>query len=131
MLVIKIAGVKYYVATDRHDLTAEQIATIYKLRWTIEDFFKWLKEHLNVYHLIASSEYGLLVQIFSGLITYLLLAIYCRNEFNEKVSIKRVRQLRIAILNDLIRHNEDNSHGLSGDNIVKDQKITIIEQAKI
>ncbi len=34
----EIAGVKYYVATDRHDLTAEQIASVYKLRWTIENF---------------------------------------------------------------------------------------------
>ena len=126
----KIAGVKYYVATDRHDLTAEQIATVYKLRWTIENFFKWWKEHLKVYHLIARSEYGLMVQILSGLITYLLLAIYCRNEFNEKVSIKRVRQLRTAILNDLIGHNEKGSHGLSRDNIVKDQKFTFTEQAK-
>ncbi len=32
----EIAQVKYYVATDRHDLTAEQVASIYKLRWTIE-----------------------------------------------------------------------------------------------
>nr|WP_319491233.1 IS4 family transposase [uncultured Desulfobacter sp.] len=126
----KIAGVKYYVATDRHELTAEQIATVYKLRWTIEDFFKWWKEHLKVYHLIARSEYGLMVQILSGLITYLLLAIYCRNEFNEKVAIKRVRQLRTAILNDLIGHNKDGSHGLSRDNIVKDQKFIFTEQAK-
>jgi len=118
------------VATDRHDLTAEQIATVYKLRWTIEDFFKWWKEHLKVYHLIARSEYGLMVQIFSGLITYLLLAIYCRNEFNEKVSIKRVRQLRIAILNDLIGHAKDTPPDLDRDNIVKDQKNTITEKAK-
>ncbi len=126
----KIAGVKYYVATDRHDLTAEQIATVYKLRWTIEDFFKWWKEHLKVYHLIARSEYGLMVQILSGLITYLLLAIYCRDEFNEKVSVKRVRQLRTAILNDLIEQNQGATEGLNRDNIVKDQKITSTAQAK-
>ena len=116
--------------TDRHDLTAEQIATVYKLRWTIEDFFKWWKEHLKVYHLIARSEYGLMVQILSGLITYLLLAIYCRNEFNEKVSVKRVRQLRTAILNDLIEQNQGATEGLNRDNIVKDQKITSTALAK-
>ncbi|RLC14792.1 MAG: hypothetical protein DRH93_20370, partial [Deltaproteobacteria bacterium] len=32
----KIAGVKYFVATDRFDLTADQIAIIYKLRWDID-----------------------------------------------------------------------------------------------
>jgi hypothetical protein len=91
---------KYWVATSRHDLTAEQIAHIYKLRWDIEIFFGWWKRHLRVYHLIARSEYGLMVQIIAGLITYLLLAIYCREQHNEKVSIKRVRELRIKIQNE-------------------------------
>ena len=42
-----------------------------------------------------------MVQIIAGLITYLLLEIYCHQQFNEKVSIKRVRQLRIQIQNEL------------------------------
>lgn len=96
----KVDRVKYWVATDRYDLTAEQIAFIYKLRWDIEKFFAWWKRHLRVYHLIARSDYGLMVQILSGLITYLLLAIYCREHHNEKVSIKRVRELRIKIQNE-------------------------------
>ena len=95
-----VNNVKYWVATSRHDLTAEQIALIYKLRWDIEIFFGWWKRHLRVYHLIARSEYGLMVQIISGLITYLLLAIYCREQHNEKVSVKRVRELRIKIQNE-------------------------------
>jgi len=97
----RVDGVDYWVATDRRDLTAEQIAKIYKLRWNIEDFFAWWKRHLRVYHLIARSEYGLMVQIIGGLITYLLLAIYCHNNHGEPVSIKRVRQLRIQIQNEL------------------------------
>ena len=96
----KVDGVKYWIATDRYDLTAEQIAFIYKLRWDIEKFFAWWKRHLRVYHLIARSEYGLMVQILSGLITYLLLAIYCHEKHNERVSIKRVRELRIKIQNE-------------------------------
>jgi len=95
-----VNGTKYWVATSRYDLSAEQIALIYKLRWDIEKFFAWWKRHLKVYHLIARSEYGLMVQILSGLITYLLLAIYCRQQHNEKVSIKRVRELRIKIQNE-------------------------------
>jgi hypothetical protein len=97
----EVDNVKYWIATNRHDLTAEQIATAYKLRWDIENFFAWWKRHLKVYHLIARSEHGLMVQILSGLITYLLLAIYCYEQHNEKVSIKRVRQLRIKIQNEL------------------------------
>jgi hypothetical protein len=97
----EIDSVKYWIATSRYDLAAEQIAQAYKLRWNIENFFGWWKRHLKVYHLIARSPYGLMVQILSGLITYLLLAIYCHSNFQEKVSIRRVRQLRIQIKNEL------------------------------
>ena len=97
----EVDKVKFWIATNRHDLSAEQIATAYKLRWDIENFFAWWKRHLKVYHLIARSEYGMMVQILAGLITYLLLAIYCHEEYNETVTIKRVRQLRIQIHNEL------------------------------
>jgi len=97
----RVNSVDYWMATDRMDLTAEQIAQIYKLRWEIENFFAWWKRHLRVYHLIARSEYGLMVQMLGGLITYLLLAIYCHKNHNEPVSIKRVRELRIQIQNEL------------------------------
>jgi hypothetical protein len=97
----EIDRVKYWIATNRYDLSAEQIAQAYKLRWDIENFFAWWKRHLKVYHLIARSPHGLMVQILAGLITYLLLAIYCRKQFNEKVSIRRVRQLRTQIENEL------------------------------
>jgi hypothetical protein len=96
----RIGDAEYWLATDRHDLPAEDLASIYKLRWQIEIFFGWWKGHLKVYHLIARSRYGLMVQILGGLITYLLLAIYCRKHHQEKVSLKRVRELRIKIQNE-------------------------------
>lgn len=96
----RVDGKDFWIATNRHDLTAEQVAQVYKLRWNIETFFGWWKRHLKVYHLIARSEYGLMVQILAGLITYLLLAIYCRQEHNEPVSINRVRGLRNKIANE-------------------------------
>lgn len=96
----RVDNKNYWVATDRHDLSAEDVALVYKLRWNIETFFGWWKRHLKVYHLIARSEHGLMVQIISGLITYLLLAIYCHEQHHEKVSIKRVRELRIKIKNE-------------------------------
>ena len=42
-----------------------------------------------------------MVQMLSGLITYLLIAIYCRKNYNEKVNIKRVRELRTTIRNEM------------------------------
>ncbi len=95
-----IEGNSYWVSTDRFDISTEQVALIYKLRWDIESFFAWWKRHLKVYHLFARSKNGLMVQILSGLITYLLLAIYCHEQHKESVSIRRVRQLRNQIRNE-------------------------------
>ena len=98
----RVGGKTYWIATDRLDLSAKQIAQIFLLRWKIEVFFGWWKCRLNVYHLLARSWHGLMIQILAGLITYLLLTLYCRNSFQEKVSIHRVRELRIAIHNDAL-----------------------------
>jgi hypothetical protein len=98
-----IDGITYWIATDRFDLTAEQVADVYKLRWDIEKFFGWWKKHLNVYHLFARSKNGLMVQILSGLITYLLLSIYCHEKHRGSVSIARVRQLRSQIRNEALQ----------------------------
>ena len=101
----RVEGKAYWVATNRFDLPATDIALVYKLRWEIEKFFGWWKQHLNVYPLIARSPYGFMVQILGGLITYLLLAIYCHKHFQERVSINRVRELRINIQNESRRLN--------------------------
>lgn len=106
-----IDGKSYWVATDRFDILAEQVALIYKLRWDIESFFAWWKRHLNVYHLFARSKNGLMVQILSGLITYLLLAIYCHEQHGESVSIHRVRQLRIQIRNEAMQQALEHTVG--------------------
>jgi len=96
----RVDGKAYWVATNRFDLPAADIALLYKLRWEIEKFFGWWKQHLNVYPLIARSSYGFMVQVLGGLITYLLLAIYCHKHFQERVSLNRVRELRINIQNE-------------------------------
>lgn len=61
----------------------------------------------KVYHLIARTPYGLMVQMMAGLVTYLLLAIYCHENHGEKVSISRVLELRIKIRNEVMMMEED------------------------
>jgi len=106
VVAYRVKNIKYWIATDRIDLSAEDVAKIYKLRWDIETFFAWWKRHLKVYPIIARSKYGLMVQLLAGLITYILLAIYCHEQYNEKVNIKRVRELRIKIQNEVISFHE-------------------------
>ncbi len=81
LIGFKSRGKTYWIATDRQDLTAEQIAFIFSLRWQVETFFAWWKKHLKVYHLISRDPHGLLVQLLSGLITYLLLVIYFHQRY--------------------------------------------------
>ena len=54
-----------------------------------------------------------MIQMLAGLITYLLLAIYCHEQHGEPVSIRRVRQLRNQILNEA-RMEQPLVHGLQG-----------------
>ena len=87
----------FWVVTDRADLTAAEIAFIYSLRWEIEKLFGWWKRHLKVYHLISRNRHGMLLQLLAGLITYLLLVLYCYQLYGEKPSIRRLRELRRGI----------------------------------
>ena len=88
----------YWVATSRSDLSAKQIAFIFSLRWEIECLFSWWKRHLKVYHLISRNHHGTLLQLVAGLITYLLLILYCHRVYGDgNLSILRVRQLRWQI----------------------------------
>ena len=88
-----VGSQKMWLATNRYDLSADNLAEVYALRWDIDTFLTWWKRHLKVYRLVAWNEYGLMVQILGGLITYLLLATYCREQYNEPVSVLRVREL--------------------------------------
>jgi hypothetical protein len=108
----RVENTDYWVATDRHDLCAEQIAFAYKLRWNIEVFFGWWKRHLKVYHLISRSKYGLMVQMLAGLITYILLAIYCHDEYQEPVSVLRLREICFKIRNEVGLADIVNATGL-------------------
>lgn len=87
----------YWVITDREDLTAEQIAFIFSLRWEIEELFAWWKRHLKVYHLISRTPHGVLLQLLAGLMTYLLLVFYFHQQYGERPSIRLLRQLRRQI----------------------------------
>lgn len=90
-------GKVYWVVTDREDLTAEQIAFIFSLRWEIEGFFAWWKRHLKVYHLISRNRHGVLLQLLAGVLTYLLLVLYCHQHYGERPSLHRLRAFRWQI----------------------------------
>ena len=63
-------------ATNDLDSPAEKIARLYKDRWGVELFFKWIKQNLNIKRFCGRSENAVRIQILTALITYLLLAIF-------------------------------------------------------
>ncbi|ANS73975.1 transposase [Paenibacillus yonginensis] len=66
-------GREIRVVTDLMGITAEQIALIYKARWQIEVFFRWIKQHLNIPKLFGTTENAVYGQLFCALIVFVLL----------------------------------------------------------
>lgn len=69
---VEVDGKELLLATDL-EIEAELIALIYRYRWQIELFFKWLKSILGCRHLMAESPEGVAIQIYSALIAALML----------------------------------------------------------
>jgi putative transposase len=66
-------GKKYVFLTNRLDLSALEVAALYKRRWQIELFFKWIKQNLKIKAFYGTSKNAVLIQIWTALIAYLLL----------------------------------------------------------
>ena len=60
-----------------NDLTSapEEIAQLYKQRWQIELFFKWIKQHLQIGHFVGANENAVRIQLLIALIAYVLVAL--------------------------------------------------------
>lgn len=64
----------YEFLTDEFRLSALNIALIYKQRWQVELFFKWIKQHLKIKTFLGTSKNAVLTQIWVAMIYYLLLS---------------------------------------------------------
>ena len=66
---------EFMFLTNAMDLTAQQIADLYKNRWQIELFFKWLKQHLKIKKFWGTTENAVRIQISAAITAYCLVAI--------------------------------------------------------
>ena len=66
---------EFMFLTNAMELTALQVADLYKNRWQIELFFKWLKQHLKIKKFWGTSENAVRIQIYSAISVYCLVAI--------------------------------------------------------
>ena len=67
------SGRRIDLVTNDLDAPAEEIAALYKLRWQIELFFKWIKQNLKIKHFLGVSENAVKIQIYVALIAFLIL----------------------------------------------------------
>ena len=63
-----------YLTNARH-ISALQVAELYKNRWQVELFFKWLKQHLRIKKFWGTSENAVKIQVYTAIITYCLVAV--------------------------------------------------------
>jgi len=74
------------------ELPASSVALLYKSRWQVELFFKWIKQHLRIKSFVGYTENALRCQIWIALCVYLLVAIIKR-ELRIERSIYEILQI--------------------------------------
>ena len=85
-------GREFAFLTNAFHLTASEIANLYKNRWQIELFFKWLKQHLKIKKFWGTTENAVRIQISSAIIAYCLVAIV-QHDLQLKRSTYEVLQI--------------------------------------
>ena len=97
----KLRRVRYFDAqlnkrlvflTNQFDVPALTIAQLYKSRWQVELFFKWIKQHLRIKAFYGTSENAVKTQIWIAIATYVLIAII-RKQLGLKVSLYTFLQI--------------------------------------
>ncbi|MBL3529298.1 MAG: IS4 family transposase [gamma proteobacterium endosymbiont of Lamellibrachia anaximandri] len=89
-------GKHYVFLTNNFKLAAKTIADIYKARWQVELFFKWIKQNLKIKSFIGTSKNAVMTQIWIALCVYLLLAFI---KFQSKLKKSMQQILRLLQLN--------------------------------
>lgn len=102
----KLRRIKYYDAethryyvflTNDFNLNAETVARLYKYRWRIELFFKWIKQHLAIKAFWGRSENAVKTQICVALCVYLLVAILKKRMRIERSSYEILQILSVSL----------------------------------
>ena len=89
-------GKHYVFLSNNFKLAARTIADIYKARWQVELFFKWIKQNLKIKSFVGTSKNAVMTQIWIALCMYLLLAFL---KFQSKLTKSMQQILRLLQLN--------------------------------
>jgi hypothetical protein len=112
-----VTGKRYVFLTNNFKLAAKTIADIYKARWDVELFFKWIKQNLKIKSFIGTSKNAVMTQIWIALCMYLLLAFI---KFQSKLNKSMQQILRLLQLN--LFEKRDLLALLRGDPLINQQE---------
>ena len=70
-----VTGKTFNFLTNNFTISAETVADLYKQRWQVELFFKWIKQHLRIKSFYGTSENAVKSQIWIAVSVYVLIAI--------------------------------------------------------
>ena len=90
---------EFMFLTNAMDLTAQQVADLYKNRWQIELFFRWLKQHLKIKKFWGTTENAVRIQISAAITAYCLVAIV-QHDMKLKRSTYEILQILSMSLTD-------------------------------
>ncbi len=88
----EVTGVIYTYLTNDLESSALVIANLYKNRWSVELFFKWIKQHLKIKKFRGTSENAVRIQIYCAIITHYLVAIM-QHDMRLERSVYEVLQI--------------------------------------
>ena len=96
-------GKEFWFITNEFELSAKEISDYYRKRWDIEVFFRFMKQELNLSHLVSLNKNGIQVMVYMTMIASMLLLIYKKaNNFGYKTAKRRItmelREMITAIL---------------------------------
>ena len=97
-------GEEYEFMTNALDIAATTVAALYKERWQVELFFKWIKQHLKVKSFVGGSMNAVRTQLWIALCAYLLVAFI---KFRSRLGQSILQILRLVQLNLFERRDLD------------------------
>ncbi len=92
-------GKRFKFLTNNFTLPALTIAQIYKARWQVELFFRWIKQHLRIKAFYGTSENAVKTQIWIAVSVYVLVAIV-RKQLRLEISLYQILQILSVTLFD-------------------------------
>ena len=85
LVEVQVANQQLLLLTNRLDIPAELVALIYRYRWQVELFFKWIKCVLQCRHWLAESPEGVATQVYCALIVSVMLALWTGKRPSKRV----------------------------------------------